>query len=123
MAAARTVVENTYHFYQNCLHCSFVVVVVLVTDYDSPQSSSNWAPFSTFFPTQLRGGATHSLEKRVRERLTEEEECNYSLGVSGALLRSADDSGGCGAQGSHSGVHLSSRYNIMLLFGNNISLF
>ena len=79
--------------------------------------------FPPFFPTQLRGGATHSLEKRVRERLTEEEECNYSLGVSGALLRSADDSGGCGAQGSNSGVHLSSRYNIKLLIGNNISVF
>ena len=75
--------------YQNCLlHCS-IVVVVPVTDYESPQSSSNWARFFHFFPTQLagreRGRESDTLFGEEGERETEEE-CNYSLRVSGALL-------------------------------------
>ena len=67
------------------LHCSFVAVPV--TDYESPQSSSNWAPFSTFFPLTSQGGSD-TLFGEEGERETEEE-CNYSLGASGALLPTA----------------------------------
>ena len=72
--AAAATVEKEYttcikKMFSRCtpLHCSFVAVPV--TDYESPQSSSNWAPFSTFSHSAHREGETHSLEKRVRERL------------------------------------------------------
>ena len=68
------------------LHCSFVAVPV--TDYESPQSYSNWAPFSTFSHSAHREGGRDTLFGEEGERETEEE-CNYSLGASGALLPTA----------------------------------